>query len=362
MTNLNQNTLSDTTSRFSGLFAGFRTSIRIRLNVITVAIGVLPVLFLGILLGVFVYSQTRAALLENAFNELEAVRTLKVAEIESWLVDRQSDALFVRNLVVVKGTAGVSEGLPVLSQYKNDPSHPTYVEAFSRAEKVLESFAAEIGGGGVYDDIMLADLEGDIVFALDVASRGTNEADSAAFLEGLHEPYTGDVFYASEHEDFTIQITAPVIDDSGETIGVVFLELGLQSLDNVMSERTGLGESGETYLVGQDNLFRSESRFLDQLGVDGTILNPAIPVDTIATQDALAGGSGTQIIDDYRGVPVLSSWSSIVIHDDEPDATDSNGVVWALMAEIDEAEVLIPVNRLTNLTVGLVALTTLIVG
>ncbi|MCP5099461.1 MAG: GAF domain-containing protein, partial [Chloroflexi bacterium] len=47
---------------------------------------------------------------------------------------------------------------------------------------------------------------------------------------------------------------------------------------------------------------------------------------------------------------------------DEPDATDSNGVVWALMAEIDEAEVLIPVNRLTNLTVGLVALTTLIVG
>ncbi|MCP4429271.1 MAG: GAF domain-containing protein [Chloroflexi bacterium] len=360
MTNLDQTTLSDTTDRFSGLFTGFRTSIRTRLNVITVAIGVLPVLFFSILLSVFDYNQTRAALLEDNFNQLEAVRTLKVAELESWLVDRQSDALFVRNLVVVKGTAGVNEGLPVLSQYKNDPSHPAYVEAFSRAEKVLGSFAAEIGGGGVYDDIMLADLEGDIVFTLDVASQGTNEADSEAFLDGLHETHTGDAFYLSKHDGFAIQITAPILDDSGETIGVAFLELGLESLIGIMGERVGLGESGETYLVGQDNLFRSESRFLDQLGVDSTILKRAVPVDTTATQNAFAGVSGTQIIDDYRRVPVLSSWSPIVIH--EPNATDPNGVVWALVAEIDEAEVLIPLNRSTNLTLGLVALVTLIVG
>ncbi|MCP4421450.1 MAG: GAF domain-containing protein [Chloroflexi bacterium] len=361
MTNLDQTTLPDTTDRFSGLFAGFRTSIRTRLNVITVAVGVLPVLFLSILLGVLVYNQMRVALLEDAFNQLEAARTLKVSEIESWLAAREGDALFARNLVVVKGTAGVNEGLSVLAQYKNDPSHTAYVEAFSRAEKVLGSFAAEIGGGGIYADIMLVDLEGDVVFALDVASRGDNEADSPAFQNGLQSLYTGDIVYVPVHDELNLRITAPVTDDSGETVGVIFLELKLDTLNNIMNERVGLGESGETYLVGQDNLFRSESRFLDQLGVDGTILNTTVPVDTIATQDALAGGSGTQIIDDYRGVPVLSSWSSIVIHD-EPDATDSNRVVWALMAEIDEAEVLIPVNRLTNLTGGLVILITLIVG
>ncbi len=360
MTNLNQNTLSDTTSRFSGLFAGFRTSIRTRLNVITVAVGVLPVLFLSIMLGVLVYNQTRAALLEDAFNQLEAVRTLKVAEIESWLAAREGETLFARNLVVVKGTAGVNEGLPVLSQHKNDPSHPAYVEAFSRAESVLGSFAAEIGGGGVLADIMMVDLEGDVVFALDVASRGDSEADSPAFQNGLQSLYTGDIVYVPVHDELNLRITAPVTDDSGETVGVIFLELKLEAINNIMSERVGLGESGETYLVGQDNLFRSESRFLDQLSVDSTILNPAVIVDTIATQNAFSGGYGTQIIDDYRGIPVLSSWSSIVVH--EPDDTNPNGVVWALMSEIDEAEVLIPVNRLANLMLGLVALTALIVG
>ncbi len=329
-----------------GIFRWFRTSLRAQLGVTFTAMAVASILIVAILLAAFTLSAARSALQEKAFSELKAVRTLKSNQIRAWLADRKGDVLFARNLVVVKGTEGVNEGLPVLAKYKNDPSNPAYVEAFNRAENVLGAFADEIGGG-VYRDIMLVDLEGDVVFALDVESRGTQEANSVEFQNGLQLLYVGDIVYVPVHDELDLRITAPVVDDSGKTIGVIFMELELEAINDIMHERTGLGESGETYLVGQDNLFRNDSRFLDQLGFDTTILNPDVIVDTEASRSGLTGKSGIQTIDDYRGVPVLSAWSPIAVQ--EPTAADPDGVRWALMAEIDESEALAAVNQLTNL-------------
>ena len=67
-------------------------------------------------------------------------------------------------------------------------------------------------------------------------------------------------------------------------------------------------------------------------------------VDTVATQEAFKGVSGNQIIDDYRGQPVYSSWSPVTIYDGVKG--ESQPIVWALMSEIDKAEVQDPVSFL----------------
>ncbi len=100
-----------------------------------------------------------------------------------------------------------------------------------------------------------------------------------------------------------------------------------------------MGETGETYLVGNDSLMRSQSRFIRQ----STLLSQR--ADTPSVKSALAGFGGAHVIDDYRGVPVLSVYSPV----------DFGGQPWVLLAEIDHDEILGQVNYWPILISGLIA-------
>ncbi len=125
---------------------------------------------------------------------------------------------------------------------------------------------------------------------------------------------------------------------------VIAAQLSLDHINAIVQERAGLGDTGESYLVGPDKLWRNNSNFLLQLGLESTVLNPKVSVDTVASQKALAGNSGTEVIKNYRGVPVLSSWSPIIFQ--EPTAAKPKGITWALVSEINLEEIRRPLVRM----------------
>ena len=89
------------------------------------------------------------------------------------------------------------------------------------------------------------------------------------------------------------------------------------------------------------------------MGVETTILNEDVVVDTVAVLTAFDGQSRTARIEDYRGQTVLSSWTPIIVQ--PATSTDPDGVQWALVAEIGDAEALASVNALTRFIAGLSA-------
>jgi anti-anti-sigma regulatory factor/HAMP domain-containing protein len=144
----------------------------------------------------------------------------------------------------------------------------------------------------------------------------------------------------------------------GELLGVLVFQLPLDRINDVMTsgaawQATGLGESGESYLVGPDYRLRTESRFLVEdveayltaIGEAG--VPPATvrsieaqgsavglqPVRTRGTELALGGETGVARFPDYRDVEVFSSFRPLSIPD----------LDWVLMSEIDAAEALSPV-------------------
>ena len=135
-------------------------------------------------------------------------------------------------------------------------------------------------------------------------------------------------------------LVQPVLGESGKIIMYIALQLPMETINAIMQERTGMGKTGETYLVGVDKLMRSDS-FLDKQGHSvaasfaGTVKDNG--VDTEAVESALAGESDAKIITDYNGNPVLSSFTTLNVNDDYK---------WVVIAEIDEAEVAGPVNEL----------------
>jgi methyl-accepting chemotaxis protein len=152
-------------------------------------------------------------------------------------------------------------------------------------------------------------------------------------------------------------IAAPVY-DGRDVIGVIAFQIAIDRADAIINETTGMGKTGETYAIGSDRLFRSNSRFAKDLGVESTIINPTIKVDTLPVRTALdEGKAGTALTTDYRGLPVLSSWTPVTVH--RGDAVGTGAVRWALVSEIDKAEVLGPINRLRTYAQGIFGLTAL---
>ncbi len=141
-------------------------------------------------------------------------------------------------------------------------------------------------------------------------------------------------------------IAQPLI-ENGEIELVVAIQLPLEAINSIMQQRSGMGgETGETYLVGMDKRMRSDS-FLDQEGRSvmasfaGTVERNG--VDTQATSAALGGETGINRVKDYNGNTVLSAYTRV-------DVGDTH---WALLAEVDEAEVNEPITNLLMI-VGLV--------
>lgn len=228
--------------------------------------------------------------------------------------------------------------------------HATYHGGLRR---FLEKF-------GFYD-IFLVDIDsGDIVYSvfkeLDYATSllsgpyaDTNFA--TAFKEAAQLPegeYTLQDYrpYTPSYDAPASFIASPIF-ENGVRTGVLIFQMPLEPINVIMTERSGMGESGESYLVGQDFLMRSDS-FLDPVNhtVAASFSNPELgKVETPATLDALNGQSGNVITNDYNGNPVLSSY----------DLIELGSFNWAILVEIDESEAFAGITQLIWTIIAFVA-------
>ena len=154
-------------------------------------------------------------------------------------------------------------------------------------------------------------------------------------------------------------IASPIFDGE-DFVGILALQFPVNYINKVMTgnnnwKKDGLGESGETYLVGSDYKMRSTSRFLEEdpngytellrsLNVNTEIIEDIQrfgtsiieqEVNTEASNAALARHEGTKIVDDYRGIKVLSSYAPLSL----------KGLNWAVLSEIDLEEAYAPINQ-----------------
>jgi len=232
--------------------------------------------------------------------------------------------------------------------YITDNPHPLgekhkldYAEdgsAYSAAHQRFHPWFRKFLEARGYYDVFLIDNHGDVIYTvfkeLDYATNmNTGEykdTDLAnAFRAGMEitDPDAVAFFdfkpYAPSHGAAASFIAKPIFSQDGKRHGVLVFQMPIDRINQVMQVSSGMGESGETYLVGTDLFMRSDSRFSEE----STILKTK--VDTATVRMALDGKSGVETVPDYRGVPVVSAFDSFTFE----------GAVFAVMAEIDVAEI-----------------------
>ena len=239
-----------------------------------------------------------------------------------------------------------------------------YSQLHDMYHPIVRSYLQKFG----YYDIFLCDLSsGDIVYSVFKELDFTTSLKDGpyaktgfgnAFRLAAEAESPDDIFmvdyegYTPSYEDAASFISSPIYDGK-KKIGVLIFQMPIEKINAVMAERTGLGKTGETYAVGQDGLFRSDSRFLSQLDTKSTVINPEFVVDTQSTRLAAQGKSGSRVVKNYRGMPVLSSWTPVTIHD---AAAGGDPIQWTLLSEFNLNEVRQPaVLRQLFLILGITA-------
>jgi class 3 adenylate cyclase len=172
--------------------------------------------------------------------------------------------------------------------------------------------------------------------------------------------------------------------DGAQMTGMLVLQFPIDTFNKVLTgdfqwKEEGMGESGETYLVGPDGTMRSRSRFMvedpegfiaslrrssvpssvvDQIERQGNVLC-VLPVGSAAAEAALNGQSGIMETTDYRGEKVLSAYGPLEL----------DSLRWGVLAEMDMSEVEAPVRAFARRVVisaaalaGIVTLVALIVA
>lgn len=151
--------------------------------------------------------------------------------------------------------------------------------------------------------------------------------DSTAYVlsDGI-EKFEGIYDLTSRHINKKTSIGFVSHSETGTKVKII----DYNKIKKILLERTGMGESGESYLVGEDFRMRSQSRFFPTQ-------NPySIQVQTEGVENALQGKDGRGVFKDYRGVDVYSVYSLIII----------SNIKLIILSEIDVSEVAIPLKKL----------------
>ncbi|MEM3007947.1 MAG: HAMP domain-containing protein [Candidatus Nitrosotenuis sp.] len=207
----------------------------------------------------------------------------------------------------------------------------------------IQAFEATIGGLNDLENVEIVNAEGKRLFSLLSMKDKKEFLTDPIFTKGLNEPFA-QITQAKDGKGKLLLVT-PIYDNpKDQAIGVAIVTANTQFVDQILLNRLGLGETGESYLVNEDKILISESRFVENAAFKEKV--DTVPVNLCFESSQNHSG----LYPDYRGVMVLGS----------SNCMKDLGLV--LLVEIDDTEVFEPVHDLQEKIILLGVTITIAVG
>jgi signal transduction histidine kinase len=284
------------------------------------------------------YISARDTLKRSIYDRLNVASSLKDGEINQWFQSQYQDVLLLAGLDEVReSTQSLAE-----RGDRSGLSQSSY--------KKLSNLFKRVGNAKPnLQEISILNTGGIILLS-------TNQE-----LESKYQPLGGNTTYFTSNDTdikptlyrspitgkTAITFATPILDSKSKRIGVLSITLDLQEVDELIRERTGLGETGTTYLVGR--LERKNTLIVSK---ESEANKYAEGVGSEAIDAATQGKNGLGLYANYAGMPVIGVYRWL---------ENQN---FALIAEIDQKEAFAPARALARniLLIGLATTGLLLTG
>lgn len=205
-----------------------------------------------------------------------------------------------------------------------------------------------------YYDLMLVAEDGQVFYTVaHEADYNTNAFTGQYKNSGLSQvakkafDKRGFVFgdfdrYAASGNQVSAFIAEPIM-DKGNVLFAVALQLSPAGINRIMQERTGLGETGESYLVGPDYLMRSDSIQDANHKLQASFDKPETgSVKTVATEEGFQK-TDVKVMMGYTGKEILAAYAPVKVYGDS---------TWILIAKLNTDEAFAPITKFAR-TMGI---------
>jgi len=252
----------------------------------------------------------------EVYNRLEMAAKLHADNIETFLEGRK------------EAIKQLSEGLLIKELLLTGESDEDYAQKLAKVTKRLKN--TESIGKYNYDIIVL-DKNGIVLSSSDETLVGKNKSDCLGFIEGKKDVFIRDVHLCPDKKIDTLTFIAPIYEGRNKDfIGVVAERLTTDKLNEITMNITGLGKTGETYLVNKDGYAITPLLFDKD-----AVLKKKVDSEQfhLCREEHLERGMSEEMEEipttylDYRRKKVLG------VHTYIPE------MKWCLLTEIDEREV-----------------------
>lgn len=263
------------------------------------------------------YNRARTHLKNAVFERLDVAVSLKEHELGRWFNNQRRNAILLANLPETK--AGTEA---IISNSEGDET-----------EKLNDLFEEVVTLEPDIDEVSILTTGGIVLLSSESNREGEylGLGNTTTYFQQDETNILPTIYQSSHTGEPRVTLATPILDADNQRQAALATTLNLDAIDQLIRERTGLGETGETYLV---NRATGENRFIS--GVDSS--NDASG-DTITSQGinaALNGESGRGMYENYEGVPVIGVYQWV----------DHSGV--ALIAEISQEEAFRPARALAR--------------
>ncbi|NEZ57099.1 HAMP domain-containing protein [Leptolyngbyaceae cyanobacterium CCMR0081] len=300
-------------------------------------------------ISVSTYFSARETLKRSLYDRLSVAATLKEEELTQWFQTHRNDILLLARLPEIQTQTErlVSDTVPPPEDTPQaEPSSAPEIKKNARI-KLASYLRNIITLKPDFAEVSIVADDGMVVFSTNKKLENTSqslEANTTYFADG-----SGDITpipYSSPTTGTTaITLATPILDAAKNRIGVLKVTLDLREVDALIQERTGLGKTGTTYLVGQ---IEEQNTFI----VSDKDEESAGNISSFAIDAATSGESGAGLYQNYAGKPVIGVYRWL----------DSQNL--ALLAEINQREAFAPARALARniLLIGFVATGLLLSG
>lgn len=284
-------------------------------------------------LAVLNFNAAQSALVTKIADETKSLAESRAQAINS-LNDRRIEQ--AKTFAVAKFVQDAME-----LQHKKDSGERVDESVLQENYQIIleefEEFTESTGGKDGFYKFALMSTDGVVFLSNDKSEVGRDFSQDPRVQSAKREEVSF-TEYDKDREAGAFTAIIPVFaHGTKDLIGIAKTSVPTTAASDILLNRLGLGESGETYLVNADGLMISESRF-----VQGAAFNQM--VNTLPVKECFENNRAIEAIayPDYRGIPVYGASSCQKDHG------------YVLLAEYDVAEVMAPVNNLQNLSMTIV--------
>jgi len=287
------------------------------------------------------YITAKKSLEDRIYAHLETTAQSRAHHIETYLQEHKRLVKILASDILLKNT------LHALNGNEQDSTSRIEHDVIASVEVVNAELMEALETDDDFAEIRVLNTDGKIIMSTEASNIGLDKSKCECFLNGKRELFIEDAHLCGTRKQRVIAIAAPIFgsDQTREILGVLIAAVHLESLYGITTEKTGLGKTGEIFIVNKDGYMITPSRFKKD-----TFLNQK--VDTLNVKHCrihkdknhVSRSQALNLFRNYRGTIVLGTHAYI------------SEMQWYLCSEMDQKEAFAPLARIKILFVFTMAL------